>query len=114
MAEVAQRTSDHVIHAFNRTGEQAHDLALQSSQSLAVMTEAGNILSGGFADISQEWFSLMQAQLRRNIDGFTALARCRSIADVIECQNGLRSVIGCSRRAGRWSRQDDRGVDARC
>jgi hypothetical protein len=89
MAEVAQRTSDHVIHAFNRTGEQAHDLALQSSQSLAIMTEAGNILARGFADISREWFSLMQAQLRRNVDGFTALARCRSMPDFIECQNGL-------------------------
>ena len=89
MAEVAQRTSDQVIHAFNRTGEQAHDLALQSSQSLAVMTEAGNILTRGFADISREWFSLMQAQLQRNVDGFTALARCRSIPDLIELQSEL-------------------------
>jgi hypothetical protein len=89
MAEVAQRTSDQVIHAFNRTGEQAHDLALQSSQSLAVMTEAGNILTRGFADISREWFSLMQAQLQRNVDGFTALARCRSIPDFIELQSEL-------------------------
>jgi hypothetical protein len=89
MAEAAQRTSDQVTQAFNRAGERAHDLAQQSSQNLAVMTEAGNILARGFADISQEWFSLMQAQLRRNVDGFSALARCRSIADLIECQNGL-------------------------
>jgi hypothetical protein len=85
MAEAAQRTSDQVMQAL----KQAHDLALQSSQNLAVMTEAGNILSRGFADISQEWFSLMQAQLQRNVDGFTALARCRSIPDFIELQSEL-------------------------
>ena len=48
------------MQALNRTGEQAQELARQSSQNFTVMTEAGSILSRGFQDISQEWFGLMQ------------------------------------------------------
>ena len=89
MTEVAQRTSDQMMQTLNRTGEQAQELARQSSQNFTVMTEAGTILARGFQDISQEWFGLMQAHIQRNFDGFTALVRCRSIPDYIALQNEL-------------------------
>ena len=89
MTEVAQRSSEQVMQTLNRTGEQAQELARQSSQNFTVLTEAGTILARGFQDISQEWFGLMQAHLQRNFDGFTALMRCRSIPDYIALQNEL-------------------------
>ncbi|MET0530878.1 MAG: phasin family protein, partial [Microvirga sp.] len=89
MTEVAQRTSDQMMQTLNRTGEQAQEFARQSSQNFTVMTEAGNILARGFQDISQEWLGVMQAHVQRNFDGFTALARCRSISDYIALQNEL-------------------------
>jgi hypothetical protein len=89
VTEVAQRTSDQAIEVLNRTGEQAQDLTQQSSKNLAVMAETGNVLARGFQDLSEEWFKLVQERLQKNLDGFTALARCRSVPELMTVQNGL-------------------------
>jgi len=89
MTEVAQRTSDQTIQMLNRTGEQAQDLAQQSSQNLKAMAETGNVLARGFQDLSQEWFKLVQERLQKNLDGFTALARCQSVPELMTIQSAF-------------------------
>ena len=87
MSDVAQRTSDHVFHLFDQTGEQAQQFAQQSSKGLSLMTEAGSVLARGFQELSQELWRLMQGRVQQNLDGFTALARCRSFSDLLAVQN---------------------------
>jgi hypothetical protein len=103
MTEVAQRTSDQTIEILNRTGEQAQDLAQQSSQNLKAMAETGNVLADGFQDLSQEWFKLVQERLQKNLDGFTALARCQSVPELMTVQSAfmrerLRETIDSAQR----------------
>ena len=47
------------------------------------------MLARGFQDISREWASLAQDQLRKNLDALNSLLRCRSLQDVVAVQSGL-------------------------
>ena len=47
------------------------------------------MLARGFQDISREWASLAQDQVRRNLDAFNALLRYRRPHDVVAVQSGL-------------------------
>jgi hypothetical protein len=87
--EAAQRTSDQVLEVLNQTGERAQDLARLSSQNLTLMAEASSVLARGVQDLSREWFGLIQEQLQKNVEGFSALARCRSVPEFMTVQNEL-------------------------
>jgi len=88
-SESAQRFTDQVTQAFGMSGEGSEKLTRQASQNFAVITEAGATLTRGFQDISREWFAVMQERLQKNLDGFSALARCQSVPDFMAVQSGL-------------------------
>jgi hypothetical protein len=88
-SENARRFTDQVTQAYGFSGEKREELTHQTSQNLEVISEAGALLTRGFQDISRAWFNLMQESLQKNLDGFNALARCRSVPDFLAVQSGL-------------------------
>ena len=88
-SESARRFTDQVTQAYGFSGEKREELTHQTSQNLEMISEAGALLTRGFQDVSRAWFSLMQERLQKNLDGFNALARCRSVPDFLVVQSGL-------------------------
>ena len=39
------------------------------------------MLTEAFQDLSRQWWGLAQNQLKRNLEGMTALSHCRSVQD---------------------------------
>jgi hypothetical protein len=88
-SESARRFTDQVTQAYGFSGERREELTHQTSQNLEMISEAGALLTRGFQDVSRAWFNLMQERLQKNLDGFNALARCRSVPDFLAVQSGL-------------------------
>ena len=90
---VAIQATEHSVEqftwAFGLSGERADETAQQSARNIKAIAECNAVLAQGFQDISREWASLAQDQLRKNLDAFNALLRCRSLQDVIAVQSGL-------------------------
>ena len=86
-AESTERIADQVVQLFGFGGERGQELAQQSTQNLQAVTQTSTVLARGFQEVSQEGFRVMQEQLQRNLDGFTALLRCRSVQDVVAAQS---------------------------
>ncbi len=81
VSDLAHRSTEQILQAFDDTSAQR--------QNLAAVSEAGNVLARGLQDISGEWFDLVRDRLLKNLDGFGALVRCRSLQDVMAIQSEL-------------------------
>ena len=88
-SESAWRFGDQVTKAYGFSGENREELTQQVSQNLEAISEAGALLTRGFQDVSRTWVDLMQESLQKNLDGFNALARCRSVPDFMAVQSDL-------------------------
>ena len=88
-AASAQRFTDQVSQTYGITGEGREELTRQGAQNLEVFTQTSAVLTRGVQDLSREWFSLTQERLQKNLDDFGALARCRSLPDVMAAQSNL-------------------------
>jgi len=88
-AQGAQRFNEQVTQMFGLTGERGEELTRRSTQNLEAMTQASTAVVRGFQDLSREWFSLVQETTQKNIEGFTALARCRSLPELLSAQADL-------------------------
>jgi phasin family protein len=102
-AEMTRRSTREVTHGFSSTGEDAQGLTEQASQNLRVAAQSGAALARGFQDISREAFEMSQRQWQRNLEGLNALARCRSLQDLVAVQSSLirdnlEQSVGNSRR----------------
>jgi len=78
-------------------------LTRQAAQNLQAVTQTSTVLARGFQDVSRECLGVMQEQLQRNLDGFTALLRCRSVQDLVAAQsefarNNLEQTVEGTRR----------------
>jgi phasin family protein len=89
ISESAHRMSDQFGQVFSFSGQQSEELARQTKQNLEAMTQASTVLLHGMQDLTREWMEFTQTGLRRNMDGLTALARCRSWQDLVSLQSGL-------------------------
>ena len=103
MTDLAQRSTDQVMDALNRSGERSQEIAERSSQTLAAVTGVSAVLTRGFQDLSREWLDLVQERARKNVESLTALSRCRSLPDVVAVQSdlvrdGLQQTIEGTRR----------------
>ena len=81
-----------VAEEFGRVlgvGGQNENLTRQATQNLEAITETGSVLIRGFQDVSREWFEVMQERLRRNAEGMTKLAQCRTLPDLAAVQSDL-------------------------
>ncbi len=88
-AQNAQRFTDQVAQIFSFTGGRGEELTRRSSQNLETMTEVSTVVARGVQDLSREWVALLQEQTQRNIEGFTALARCRTLPALLSAQAEL-------------------------
>ena len=52
-------------------------------------TQSGTVLVHGLQEISREMAGRGQKRLQRNLDGVHALARCRSMTELVEVQSSL-------------------------
>jgi phasin family protein len=104
-AQNAQRLTDQVAQMFSFSGERGEELSRRSSQSLEALTGASTVVARGMQDLTREWVSLLQEQTQRNIEGFAALARCRTLPELLSAQAELvqgsvqRTVEGTRRMA---------------
>ena len=106
--ESTQRLPDQAARLFGFGGETGQELARQSTQNLEAVTQTSTVLARGFQDVSQECLRVMQEQLQRSLDGFTALLGCRSVQDVVAAQsefvrNSLEQAVEGTRRLAELS-----------
>ena len=102
-AQGTQRFTEQVTQLFSLTGERSEELARRSTQNLEAVTEAGAIVTRGVQDLSREWLTFMQERTQKNIEGFTALARCRSLPELFTLQaelvrDNLQQTVESTRR----------------
>jgi len=100
--QAAQRVADEFGRVFG-VGGQNEELARQATQNLEAITEPGSILMRGFQDASREWLDLMQERLRKNGEGMTKLAQCRTLPALAAVQSdlardNLNQIIDLTRR----------------
>jgi hypothetical protein len=100
--QAAQRVAEQFGRVFG-VGGQNEDLTRQATQNLEVITETGSVLMRGFQDMSREWLDVMQERLRKNAEGMTKLAQCRTLPDLAAVQSdlardNLNQIIDVTRR----------------
>ena len=64
-------------------------LTEQASQNLRIAAQSAAALARSFQDISREAFEMSQRRWQRNLEGLNALARCRSLQDLVALQSSL-------------------------
>jgi phasin family protein len=102
-AQSFQRATDQITQVIGFGGPQFEEMARQSSQNVEAMTQANTVLVRGAQDISREWLELAQSRLQRNLDGFNALSRSRSLQEFAAAhtdlvRDNMQQVIDTSRR----------------
>ena len=102
-AQSFQRATDQMTRAIGFGGPQFEEMARQSSRNVEAVTLASTVLVRGAQDISREWLELAQSRLQRNLDGFNALSRSRSLQEFAAAhtdlvRDNMQQVIETSRR----------------
>jgi len=64
-------------------------LTEEAAHNLRAVAQSSTALARGLQEVSREVVSRSQQRLQRNLDGLQALARCRSITDLVEVQSSL-------------------------
>jgi phasin family protein len=86
---LTRRSTGQATPGFSLTEGDALGLTEEASQNLRTAAQAGTALAHGFQEISREAFELSQRRWQRNLDALNALARCRSLQDLVAVQSGL-------------------------
>jgi hypothetical protein len=109
-SELARLTTDQAMQFFNPGNRDAQSLGDETSRNLQAVAQAGTVLARGVQDVSREWFELSQKRLQMNLDGWSSLARCRSVADFVAVQtslirDNLEQTLDNSRRMAELTQQ---------
>jgi phasin family protein len=109
-SELARLTTDQAMQFFNPGKRDAQSLGDETSQNLQAVAKAGTVLARGVQDVSREWFELSQKRLQMNLDGWSSLARCRSVAEFVAVQtslirDNLEQTLDNSRRMAELTQQ---------
>jgi hypothetical protein len=105
---IAQRLADQFTSALIPADGRSEELARRSSQNMEAVAQASTVIARGVQDVSREWFGLAQDRLQKNVEGFNALTRCRSVQDLIAVHSDLmretlEQAIDTSRRVAELS-----------
>jgi hypothetical protein len=76
--DVAQRSMGQFMGMFG-LGEEKRTRPGQVATSFEAMAESTTVMMRGFQDVSREWLEMSRNRFQTNLDGFNAMARCRSI-----------------------------------
>ena len=86
--DAAQRSIDQFMGIFGLGGE-VPKRAGQVATSFEAVTESTTVMIRGFQDLSREWLEMSRNRFQTNMDGFNAMARCRSVQDLVAVQSSL-------------------------
>jgi hypothetical protein len=89
VSELTRRSTGQAMQIFGRPGGDAQGLSEEASHNLRAVAQSSTALARGLQDVSREVFERSQQRLQRNLDGLHALARCRSMTDLVEVQSSL-------------------------
>jgi hypothetical protein len=88
-SETAQRLADQVNQTLGVTGECQEQPTPHPRYNPETLTEVSTVLTRGLQDFSREWTRVFEERLEKNLEGFNALTRCRSVTDVVAVQTAL-------------------------
>ena len=88
-SELTRRASGQGLQIFGRPEGDTLGLSEEAANNLRAAAQSSTALARGFQDVSREVVDRSQKRLQRNLDGLQALARCRSMTDVVEVQSSL-------------------------
>jgi hypothetical protein len=101
MAQAMQEAVSHSLSTFSelarrstaRTLDQpdgtTRGLTEAAADNLRAVAQSSTVLTRGLQEVSREVVSRSQQRLQRNLNGLQALARCRSLTDLVEVQSSL-------------------------
>jgi hypothetical protein len=89
VVEVAQRTTDQVTEVFGAARQRTQELTKRATENLQVVTQSSAILARGIQEASGECLEMVQERMQKNLDGMSALVRCRSLPEFLEAQGSL-------------------------
>ena len=84
-----QSVFDQSARTLGFSSKEGERRAQQSVQNAVAITKFGTVLTKAYQDISRAWYALAHKQLRRNLEGLSKLAHCRSVQDFAAVQCGL-------------------------
>jgi len=85
-SELARRSTGQTLDQPDGT---TRGLTEEAAHNLRAVAQSSTVLTRGLQEVSREVVSRSQQRLQRNLDGLQALARCRSITDLVEVQSSL-------------------------
>jgi hypothetical protein len=88
-SELTRRSTGQSLLAAGRPDAVALGLSEQAAHNLRAVAQSGTVLVHGLQEISREVADRGQKRLQRNLDGMHALARCRSMTDLVEVHSSL-------------------------
>lgn len=88
-ANVAQRSIGQLLEMFGLAGQQPQKRREQTTTIVHTMTESTAVLIRSFQDVSREWAEMSRTLFQTNLDGFNAMARCRTVQELFAAQSSL-------------------------
>jgi hypothetical protein len=85
-SELARRSTGQTLDQPDGT---TRGLTEEAAHNLRAVAQSSTVLSRGLQEVSREVVTRSQHRLQRNLDGLQALARCRSMTDLVEVQSSL-------------------------
>jgi hypothetical protein len=85
-SELARRSTGQTLDQPDGT---TRGLTEEAAHNLRAVAQSSTVLTRGLQEVSREVVSRSQQRLQRNLDGVQALARCRSMTDLVEVQSSL-------------------------
>jgi hypothetical protein len=87
--QVARRTVDQVTEAFSTSRERTQHLTERATQNIQAITQSSANLARGMQEASGVCLEMIQERMRTNLDGMNALARCRTLPELVAAQSSL-------------------------
>ncbi|WP_052954821.1 phasin family protein [Microvirga vignae] len=88
-SELTRRSTAQSLPMAGRSDAVALGLSEEAAKNLRAAAQSSTAFARGLQEVSREVVDRSQQRLQRNLDGLQALARCRSITDVVEVQSSL-------------------------
>jgi hypothetical protein len=85
-SELARRSTGQTLDQPDGT---TRGLTEEAAHNLRAVAQSSTVLTRGLQEVSREVVTRSQQRLQRNLDGWQALARCRSMTDFVEVQSSL-------------------------
>jgi hypothetical protein len=85
-SELARRSTGQTLDQPDGT---TRGLTEEAAHNLRAVAQSSTVLTRGLQEVSREVVSRSQQRLQRNLDGWQALAGCRSMTDFVEVQSSL-------------------------